>query len=791
MRKINYLIIIYVIFSLGCKKSATNNLQTFDLQEVKITKGPFYQAQQADLKYMLALDPDRLLAPFLIGAGLEPLKENYGNWENTGLDGHIGGHYLSALAFMYASTGNKEVLSRIEYMLDWLGKCQEKSGDGYVSGIPEGKDMWNEISEGKIDAGSFSLNKRWVPLYNIHKLFAGLRDVYLNTGNKKSLEILIKLTNWFIETTKNLSDDQVQELLKSEHGGLNEVFADVSDITGESKYLALAKRFSDKSLLNPLLKKQNELTGLHSNTQIPKVIGYKRYADLAMDSSWSAAAVFFWNTVINKWTVSIGGNSVREHFHPADDFSSMIESNQGPETCNTYNMLKLTKLLFMSDPESKYLDYYEKAIYNHILSSENPDKGGFVYFTPMRPQHYRVYSQPQQSFWCCVGSGLENHGKYGEMIYLHDNKNIYVNFFIASELTWKEKEIKLTQNTDFPYSESTAIKINVKEPKKFGLNIRNPKWVKDNGLTIKVNGEIQKIKSVNKIYITIDRTWKNGDSVSIELPMKTQLEYLPDQSSWASVTHGPIVLAAITDTSNLDDLWADDSRMGHIASGKLYPINDAPMIVSENSNFVSAIEPVPGKLFTFKIKDLIYPVKFKNLELVPFFSIHEARYMIYWPVVTPQGLEIKKEEIKLKEKEKLLIESLTIDQVAPGEQQPESDHNFKGEQSSSGVNKDMHWRDATGWFSYYLKDADKEARFLRITYYGLDANREFQILLNNMLLASVNLDGSKGDTFYDIDYEIPQNLIKTSKGILNLKFMGINGKAAGGIYYIRLMKKNK
>lgn len=638
----NFLISFFILlFFSSCKEIKIGKLQSFGLSDVKLLESPFYQAQQTDLKYILELNPDRLLAPYLIDAGFKPLEERYVNWENTGLDGHIGGHYLSSLAFMYASTGNEELLGRINYMINWLARCQEKNGNGYTGGIPGGQEMWKEVASGNINAGNFSLNEKWVPLYNIHKLYAGLRDVYQNTGNKKALEILINLSDWCMELTKDLSDEQMQEILKSEHGGMNEIFVDVAEISGDEKYLMLAERFSHKLILEPLIQKRNELTGLHANTQIPKVIGFKRYADATNNNAWSDAADFFWNTVVGKWTVSIGGNSVREHFHPADDFSSMVKSNQGPETCNTYNMLRLTKLLFLSNPDNKYIEYYERALYNHILSSEHPTRGGFVYFTPMRPGHYRVYSQPQQCFWCCVGSGLENHGKYGEMIYAHGENDLYVNLFIASVLNWEEKGIILTQNTKFPYQESSELELQIDHPQKFAMKIRKPLWVNNGEFKITVNGKKLKLKNKSSSWISIYRKWKTGDIVKIALPMQTQIEYLPDNSPWASIIHGPIVLAAIIDSSNLEGIWADSSRMGHVANGPFYPLDETPVIVSDKKDFTSGIKPVEGKPLTFQIPELLYPEKYKNLKLKPFFDIHEARYIIYWPVASPEDIKMK------------------------------------------------------------------------------------------------------------------------------------------------------
>lgn len=778
------LFIFSILFFNIC--SAQTQLSAFPLSSVQLLNSPFKEAQEVDLQYMLQLDPDRLLAPFLKEAGIPPRKENYGNWENIGLDGHTGGHYLSALANMYAATGNKEVLHRLNYMIDWLDSCQRKDGNGYVSGVPRGKALWKEMAEGKIKAGSFSLDDRWVPLYNIHKLFAGLRDAYLIAGNEKAKEILVKLSDWFISITNNLSDDQVQQILKSEHGGINEVFADVAAITGDKKYLLMARKLSHKAILLPLLQGKDSLTGLHANTQIPKVTGYKRISAIDGDTAWSRAADFFWNTVVQHRTVSIGGNSVREHFHPAANFSSMIDDVQGPETCNTYNMLRLTEKLFMSNPKSAYIDYYERAVYNHILSSQHPE-GGLVYFTPMRPQHYRVYSQPQECFWCCVGTGMENHGRYGELIYAHDANDLFVNLFIASKLTWKEKGISLIQQTNFPYQETSTCKITVREPRSFAVHLRHPSWVKEGKMQITVNGQPLKATKNENGFVVINRQWKTGDVISIRLPMQAEMEYLPDGSPWASFLYGPIVLAAKTDTSKLVGLKADGSRMGHVARGPLYPIDKAPMIVSSQNNPALQLKPVKDKPLHFTLANLVYPSSFKNLTLQPFYTIHDARYMIYWRVTDEKGLNQIQQKLKQDEKEKLELENHTVDQVAPGEQQSEVDHQFKGDNTETGVFKDKHWRNAGGWFSYQLKNNHNAGKKLRITCYGTDKS-SFDIFINGTFLKKESLDGSKGNTFFDVDYIIPDKLLAASAGSVEVKFSADGNSKVPRIFYVRLMK---
>ncbi|MBC7914547.1 MAG: glycoside hydrolase family 127 protein [Pyrinomonadaceae bacterium] len=769
--------------------SQTIPLKSFPLSSVKLAAGPFQQAQQTDLRYILALDPERLLAPFLQEAGLPTDAKSYPNWENTGLDGHIGGHYLSALSLMYASTGNAELQKRLNYMVDRLEACQQKNGNGYVGGIPGGKALWEDIAKGKISASSFALNKKWVPWYNIHKLYAGLVDAYLIAGNPKAKEVLIRLSDWCFNLTANLTNEQIQTMLKSEHGGMNEVFADVASITGDKKYLELARKFSHQTILNPLLDKKDALTGLHANTQIPKVIGFMRVAEESGDSNWAGAANFFWETVVRNRTISIGGNSVREHFNPTNNFSSMLESREGPETCNTYNMLKLSKHLFLSNPEAAYMDYYERATYNHILSSQHPVTGGFVYFTPIRPQHYRVYSKPDQGFWCCVGSGLENHGKYGELIYAHNDKDIYINLFIASTLNWKEKGIVLVQNTKFPFQESSEIKLQLNQAKTFSLNIRYPTWIKNGGFTARINGKPVVLKKGTSSYASILRSWKNGDVLSLSLPMETITEPLPDNSDWVSFVHGPIVLGAATSEKNMNGLIADDSRMGHIANGPLYPLEQAPVLVSSQNKFKPVLKPVKGKAMHFTAADIIYQTPFKNLELQPFFQIHDSRYMLYWPVSSKDKIAESQKLMRENDDQKLSLELLTIDHVAPGEQQPESDHNFQGEKTETGIFKDKHWRHAEAWFSYELKDPKKEAKAIRVTYYGADKNRNFDVYVNDLLIETVKLSGALGDKFFDVDYKLPQELVRNQSGKpLKIKFEAHAGSLTAGVYFIRLLK---
>ena len=686
-----------VFIALNAAAALPTRVETFPISSVRLGNSQFLKNQQADIHYLLGLDADRLLAPYLKGAGLTPKAENYTNWENTGLDGHVGGHYVSALSYMLAATGNKEIEARLDYVLSELQRCQEASGDGYLSGVPDPKKIWGELARGDIRANSFGLNDRWVPLYNIHKIYAGLRDAYLIAGRKEAREMLVKLTDWMIQEVSQLSDEQIQQMLISEQGGLNETFADVYGITGDQKYLRLAHQFSDQRMLQPLLKGEDNLTGKHANTQIPKVIGYKRIADLEGQDDWDRAARFFWDVVIGQRSVSIGGNSLREHFNPTDDFSGMLASEQGPESCNTFNMLRLTKMLYQTSADKSYIDYYERALYNHILSIFNPVQGGFVYFTPMRSGHYRVYSQPQTSMWCCVGTGIENPARYGEMIYAHEGSDLLVNLFIPSTLTWND--LTVIQENCFPQEPSTKLTLKLKKARQFALKIRQPRWTEN--MTASVNGSPVSSKTEGG-YMVVNRKWQDGDVVSIEIPMHLTAETTPDGKPQYSFLYGPIVLAAKTGTDRQDGMYADDSRGGHIANGPKIPLTQMPALIGSADEILTHLAPVDGKPLNFKLSGLTIP-SFEGMTLQPFYQLYECRYQIYFPLYTQQEWTARQQEMAAEEQARMALEAQTVDKVFCGEQQSESDHFFSGNGSWNCSDEGIHWRRTRSQFTYKVK----------------------------------------------------------------------------------------
>ncbi|MEY8759049.1 beta-L-arabinofuranosidase domain-containing protein [Chryseobacterium tongliaoense] len=760
----------------------------FPLNAVHLSESMFSKAMQTDRNYIMSMNPDRLLAPYLKEAGLKTKDNNYPNWENTGLDGHIGGHYISALSLMYAATGDTKVKQRLEYMIDILENCQNASGSGYISGIPAGKKIWKEIAEGNIRASGFGLNDRWVPLYNIHKIYAGLRDAYWYAGSDKAKKMLIRLTDWMINEVSGLSDQQIQEMLKSEHGGLNEVFADVYEITQDKKYLQLAHRFSHQAVLNPLLSEEDNLTGMHANTQIPKVIGYKRIADLENNTAWSNAADFFWHNVTEKRSSVIGGNSVSEHFNPVTDFSGMIKSIEGPETCNTYNMLKLTKALFATLPKSYYMDYYERALYNHILSTQNTEKGGFVYFTPMRPGHYRVYSQPDTSFWCCVGSGMENHAKYGEMIYAHSDRDLYINLFIPSAVQWAEKKLLLRQENNFPEIPETKLVFDVVGKSDVNLKLRCPGWVIPSEVKISVNGKEEKVQSDSAGYFTLTRKWKKGDTVEMKLPMHLSAEQLPDHSDYYAFKYGPVVLAARYGKENQDGLFADDSRGGHIAHGTQIPLNDIPVIMGNSSAVVSHVKPADGENLTFNLTGLYPENKFSSgFQLVPFYTIHEERYIMYWPQADRNKIETIQKQKAREEEETGKLDKMTADKIQLGEQQPEADHFMDSKDSDTGYMEDRHFRNAKRWFSYQMKNPGKDAEYLYVSYFDDNSGRVLNVEINGQKLISRKLEGKSGNISQYILLPIPDS--EKNKAILTVKFFSENQAMTSKIIEVRLLNR--
>jgi DUF1680 family protein len=775
-------------------KNDTSVAEFYSLRSVRLLDSPFTAAVKANREYLLALEPDRLLAPFRREAGLKERKPSYGNWENTGLDGHTAGHYLSALAAMIASgadTPDGLLHKRLDYMIDELDLCQKANSDGYIGGVPQSHALWKDVAAGHIDATGFSLNGKWVPWYNLHKTFAGLRDASLVGGNKKAHDLLIRFGDWADTVTAGLSDEQMQTMLRAEHGGMNEVIADIYAITGDAKYLRLAQRFCDKTVLDPLMAHKDTLTGKHANTQIPKVIGLERIAALTNDAKEDSGAAFFWERVTGARSIVFGGNSVSEHFNDPKNFQGMLESREGPETCNTYNMLHLTKQLFARHPRAAYADYYERALFNHLLASINPTHPGYVYFTPIRPGHYRVYSTPDQCFWCCVGTGMENPGKYGEFVYAHaKDGGIYVNLFVASELSAPEAGLKLRQETAFPDEPRTRLTLKLSHAKTFPLYLRHPGWVAADAFAVRVNGKPIAVKSAPSSYVEVRREWHDGDQVEIDLPMRTTVEQLPDGSDWYAVLHGPIVLASPDGTSGLEGLRAGAGRGDHVARGPLTALDRMPALVTTALDLPRHIVPDPdGKPLDFRLTDVSRPATAKGLPLIPFFRLHDSRYQMYWEVTSQTQYAERQAQLAAQERLREAREAATLDSVAIGEQQPEVDHAFLGQESDTGTFQGRRWRHGRS-FQYTLNTRGEKTADLAVTYWGGDAGRVFDIFINGKLIATQELQNKKPGQFFEMLYPIPAEALTAKNSSVTVKFVG-KGTLAGGVFDVRLLRQGE
>ena len=770
----------------------------FPLTSVRLLEGPFTPAVAANREYLLAHDPDRLLAPFRREAGLKPHQPSYGDWEGIGLDGHTLGHYLSALAAMIAAgadTPEGELRRRLDYTVAELALCQEAAGDGYLGGIPGGRAFWKDFSEGRIKAGGFDINGKWVPWYNLHKTFAGLRDAHLVAGNAQAREVFIRYGDWCERVTSGLSDAQMQDMLRAEHGGMNEVLADLAALTGDDKYLRLARRFHHHAVLDPLIRHEDRLTGLHANTQIPKVIGLQRIAALTGDADATSGARYFWETVTRRRSVAFGGNSVAEHFNNPADFRSLLEHREGPETCNTYNLLRLSEQLFAAAPDAAYADYVERALYNHILASIHTTHPGYVYFTPIRPGHYRVYSQPEKHFWCCVGSGMENPGNYGRFIYAREPGALYVNLFLASTLSAPEVApgLVVRQETAFPDESRTRLVLRLDKPATFALRLRHPAWLAGDTLPVRVNGQPVSASSIPSSYATLTREWRDGDTVEIDLPMRTTVEALPDGSAWNAIFHGPILLASPAGTERLDGLRAGEGRRAHVPEGPLTPIDQMPVLLAASPAEVPArVAPDPaGGPFAFRLTGIADPAPAEGLPLIPFFRLHDARYQMYWEVATPAAHAATREARASAERAKLALEASTLDLVRVGEQQPEVDHRFSGEDTTTGEHQGRRWRHGR-WFRYELAVRDASAATLVVTYWGGDRDRHFDISAGGTLLAVEHLDAARPGAFFEKRYPLTPELLAAARaksdGRVEVRFAAHQGSLAGGVYEVRLVR---
>ena len=759
----------------------------FPLEDVRLLPGPFQRAQDTDRAYLLKLSPDSLLAGMRQAAGLAPKAPHYGGWDEGG-SGSVG-HYLSAISQMAQATGDPVLRKRVDYIVGEMAAVQAANGDGGLYPSQWDKDWFAKLRRDDVQTLPTT------PWYTTHKTMAGLRDAWLLCGCAPARDALVKMGDWAIRVTANLSDAQWQDMLgppgtMGEHGGPHEVLADLYAITGDKKYLQVAERFKHAVIFDPLARNDvSVLNGQHANTEIPKFVGYERIYELSGDPAWHAASLNFWNDVTSERTWANGGNSQWEHFFAPTEWGAKVNEICGPETCNTYNMLKLTQELYTDQPSARYMDYYERALYNHILPSEAPG-GGFVYYTPMRPGHYRVFSRPFDAFWCCVGTGMENHGKYGRMIYAHTSDRLYVNLYIPSLLTWPERGVKLRQDTTFPETPKTRMTLTLARPQKMTLSLRVPGWETPGAFSVRVNGAPIQAAGRPGSFLDVTRVWKSGDTLDIALPMRVTTQSLPGDAHYAAFFYGPVLLAGPLGTEGLtraDFYGGGPFNSPGQTAGKTVPSTHAPTLIGDPVRAASQVVRAPGPTLAFRTKGLGRP---GDVSLVPFYTVFFQRYALYWPFQSAAAYaeqqRLRADEIK----DAQTLDARTIDRVLIGDAVSEAAHDLAADRSRTGGAGApyAHWRDSEGGsFSYRLKSLPDAPLSARCTFFGGDTGRTFDILVDGHPIATQTLTGTRPDEFLSVTYPIPPALTR-GKTQITVRFQAKPGSLAGGVLDCRTVR---
>ena len=776
--------------------------QHFDLQEVTLLEGPMKTMMETNDRLLLEYDADRLMTPFIRQAGLskdtsskyygwEEKHPNFPNWGGDAgfdLSGHVGGHYISALALAYAASndaGTKaKMKEKLDYCLAIMKDCQDAYKDdtkglkGFIGGQPLNH-IWTGLYAG--DITEFRRSGGWVPFYCQHKVLAGLRDAFLYADSQVGKELFRGLADWSVNLVSNISDEQMQQVLGSEHGGMNETLVDAYKIFGDKKYLEAAKKYSHRQMIDGM-KTFNPtfLDGKHANTQVPKYIGFERaWQEDKSLTDYRNAVLNFWNDVAQNRTVCIGGNSISEHFQSHQNGHLYINNMEGPESCNSNNMLKLSEDLFDDTHDAKYADFYEATMWNHIMSTQDPKTGGYVYFTSLRPLSYRIYSQVNQGMWCCVGTGMENHSKYGHFIYTHSNDTLYVNLFTASELN--SKKFGIRQETKFPYETKSTFTIT--KGGKYTIAVRKPSWASEDG---------------KASYVCTTKNWKKGETFSVDLPMKLRYEECPDYKSYIAFKYGPILLAARTETeAQLPNEYGGEGRMDHSpgARSAAKPLSSAPLLIGNRSEVLSNIElKDPTKLsFTLKTDK-------GTLPLEPFYSIQHSRYSCYFFQGTKE--DYANSDMGKKDAEEQALQARTIDYVATGEQQSEAGHEVKfSTGSTSGSYRGENYRDAKNgeFIQYVIENKGLETDLtLMLRFITSDRGRTANIYLDDEKLGDITIQprmqGADEQGFFNVEYAIPDDLLidpqtGNIKPQLTFRIVASPNTMCPGLYYLRLLKK--
>lgn len=740
----------------------------FNLADIRLLPSVFTNAMSKDSAYLLLLSPDRLLYRFYKNASL-PVKDSiYGGWESEGLSGHTMGHYLSALSLMYVSTGQPAFKKRVEYIVGELARCQQARKTGYVGAIPREDSIFGNVAKGNIRTGGFDLNGGWSPWYTVHKVMAGLVDAYLYCDNRQALNVVTGMADWTYNTVNHLPDSLRLKMLNCEYGGMNDVLANIYSITGNKKYLNLSYKFYDEFVMGRLAQKIDPLPGKHSNTNVPKAIGSARQYELTGNERDKTIASFFWESMVHHHSYVIGGNSNYEYCGQRDSLNDRLSDNTC-ETCNTYNMLKLTRHLFAWQPSSPLMDYYERALYNHILASQNPVSGMMCYFVPLRMGTQKQFSDSFNTFTCCVGSGIENHSKYAEAIYAQGKDgSLYVNLFIPSELNWKSKNARIRMQTGFPASDQVSLIIQTPTAQKLTIRVRKPFWAV-NGYAVRINGAEQKGIREEDGYLLIQSNFRPKDRIDITLPLSLYTEAMPDNPGRIAVKYGPLVMAGLLGKERPD------------------PIVGVPVLLTDYRNARDFIKPTSTPL-RFEMKGVGKPF---DVPLVPFFQVYDQFYSVYWDYFTNDDWARLQAEYEAEKRRVQLIEDRTIDLFRIGEMQPERDHNLKaGEQSyvDDALGRKGREARANNFIEFDMKVNGQIPVSLLMTYIGDDKDRKWDLLVEGVKIETIEWKGGKTGKFYDLEYAIPDSLTR-GKNSVRVRVEANYRKTAGRFFGIRTVKR--
>lgn len=747
-------------------------LEDFLLGDVEVLDAYEANALEKELAYLKSFDADKLLKGFRSIAGIASDASVYGGWENTAIKGHTLGHYLTAMAQAYGTTGDSTIYETIKYIVDALKECQDKSDTGYVAAIPEAHYV-------SIENGNTS--GTWVPWYTMHKVIAGLVSVYEQTGYEPALAVGSRLGDWVYGRTSKWNKATQATVLAVEYGGMNDCLYQLYKYTKKNEHLEAAHSFDEMTLFDELYKGNDVLNGKHANTTIPKIIGaLNRYLTLGeAESYYLKVAENFWDIVINHHSYITGGNSEWEHFGEADILNGeRTECNC--ETCNTYNMLKLSRELYKLTGDSKYVDYYENTFINAILSSQNPETGMTTYFQPMATGYFKVYSSQFDHFWCCTGSGMENFTKLGDSIYYKGKNSIYVTQFVDSVVTWREKNLKLTQESDIPNGNKTVFTVNALDGKTVdaSVKLRVPDWAAGD-ITVTLNGTEVAVKASQGI-VTVNGSFKDGDKIEVTIPMKVVAYNLPDGENVYALKYGPIVLSA---SLGKEAMNTSTTGVNVTVPTKGIAISDTIGIKNGTwqewiANVSNNVVKAEGKLeFTLKDTD-------RELLFTPHYMQYTDRYGIYFKYADSKSTGSNESQTSiLEEKEAGRFTNIVIDSVPVSNDQYELQHNLVSENSSTGSFKGLMYRDAKagGYFSYDMKVEQNVKNYIQATYYSGDAGRTFKIYVDGTVIADVTLADENPDNFYDKRYEIPAELVK-GKDTVNVKFETTGASFAGGVF---------